>query len=218
MDFGEARYFIGRQLNAPHIPGIVLAAGAGRRCGSQKLLWELKGQAVIYHALRAALEAPLEPVYLVLGCDSNKVLTALAELRDAPKLRILHNRRWASGRASSLQLGLRSLPDHAPGAVILLGDMPLMTSGLIARVAKNFQATKKLCFPLYRGEIGRPVALPRALFAKFCKLQGDESGLAILKAHWDEAAKLELSPAAASTQLDLDTPDDRVVMKKALSV
>lgn len=198
------------------LPGIVLAAGAGRRFGSQKLLQELQGHAVIYHALRAALEAPLDPVYLVLGADSASVRAALSELRASPKLKILLNAQWASGRASSLQTALRELPEEAPGVLVLLGDMPLMTSAFIARVVQGFQTTKKLCFPLYRGGIGRPVALPRALFAEFFKLQGDESGWAILQAHWDEAAKLPLSAAEEPTQRDLDAPEDWETIRKLL--
>jgi molybdenum cofactor cytidylyltransferase len=171
---------------------------------------------VIYHALRAALEAPLETVYLVLGADADKLSAALGKLRESPKLRVLSNLDWARGRASSLQLALRQLPAEAPGALVLLGDMPLMTSALIARVAKEFQMTQKLCFPRYRGEIGRPVALPRALFAEFFTLKGDESGRAILQAHWDEATKLQLSAEEEITQLDLDTPADWETLQQAL--
>ncbi len=194
----------------------MLAAGAGRRFGSQKLLQELQGRAVIYHALRAALEAPLDPVYIVLGADSASVHTALRELSASPKLKIILNAQWAAGRASSLQAALRELPEEAPGVLVLLGDMPLMTSALIARVVRSFQATQKLCFPLYRGEIGRPVALPRALLAEFFKLQGDESGRAILKAHWNEAVKLSLSSAEEPTQRDLDTSEDWEIIRKIL--
>ncbi|MCS6936893.1 MAG: nucleotidyltransferase family protein [Candidatus Bipolaricaulota bacterium] len=198
------------------VPGILLAAGAGRRFGGQKLLHEFRGRAVIYHALRAALDAPLDPVYLVLGAESERVHAALDELRASPKLRVLLNERWAWGRASSLQLALRQLPPEVPGAVVLLGDMPLMTSALIARVAKEFEKTGKLCFTIYRGEIGRPVALPRALFAEFFRLTGDESGRAILRAHWDEAIKLPLSSEEEVTQFDLDTPADGEALQRAV--
>jgi CTP:molybdopterin cytidylyltransferase MocA len=120
------------------IPGIVLAAGASHRFGQNKLLIPLGGHAVLYHALQAALTAPLDPVILVLGYECNKALQALEELRDSPKLRVLKNSHWAQGRAESLKLGLAAVPAHAPGAVVLLGDMPLVTPALIARVAQAF--------------------------------------------------------------------------------
>jgi molybdenum cofactor cytidylyltransferase len=198
------------------IPGIVLAAGASHRFGQNKLLIPLGGHAVLYHALQAALTAPLDPVILVLGYESDKALQALEELRGSPKLRVLKNSHWAQGRAESLKLGLAAVPAHAPGAVVLLGDMPLMTPALIARVVQAFLRAHTLCFPIYRGLPGRPVAIPRELFGEFAQLCGDASGLPILQKYWERAIKLELAPDEEPTQWDIDTPEDLERMLKAL--
>jgi molybdenum cofactor cytidylyltransferase len=198
------------------IPGIVLAAGASHRFGQNKLLIPLGGHAVLYHALQAALTAPLDPVILVLGYESDKALQALEELRGSPKLRVLKNSHWAQGRAESLKLGLAAAPAHAPGAVVLLGDMPLVTPALIARVAQAFLRDHTLCFPIYRGLPGRPVAIPRELFGEFAQLSGDASGLPILQKHWERAIKLKLAPDEEPTQWDIDTPEDLERMLKAL--
>jgi molybdenum cofactor cytidylyltransferase len=198
------------------IHGIVLAAGASHRFGQNKLLIPLGGHAVLYHALQAALTAPLDPVILVLGYECDKALQALEELRGSPKLRVLKNSHWAQGRAESLKLGLAAVPAHAPGAVVLLGDMPLVTPALIARVAQAFLRDHTLCFPIYRGLPGRPVAIPRELFGEFAQLSGDASGLPILQKHWERAIKLELAPDEEPTQWDIDTPEDLERMLKAL--
>jgi molybdenum cofactor cytidylyltransferase len=198
------------------IPGIILAAGASHRFGQNKLLIPLGGHAVLYHALQAALTAPLDPVILVLGYESDKALQALEELRGSPKLRVLKNSHWAQGRAESLKLGLAAVPAHAPGAVVLLGDMPLVTPALIARVAQACLRDHTLCFPIYRGLPGRPVAIPRELFGEFAQLSGDASGLPILQKHWERAIKLELAPDEEPTQWDIDTPEDLERMLKAL--
>jgi molybdenum cofactor cytidylyltransferase len=198
------------------IPGIVLAAGASHRFGQNKLLIPLGGHAVLYHALQAALTAPLDPVILVLGYECDKALQALEELRGSHKLRVLKNSHWAQGRAESLKLGLAAVPAHAPGAVVLLGDMPLVTPALIARVAQAFLRDHTLCFPIYRGLPGRPVAIPRELFGEFAQLCGDASGLPILQKYWERAIKLELAPDEEPTQWDIDTPEDLERMLKAL--
>lgn len=213
MDFREARGPGGRESiesleSSETVPGVLLAAGAGRRFGANKLLALWGHRPVIYHSLHATLDAPLDPVYLVVGHEHEKVLAALGELRTHPRLRILHNTLWQAGRASSLRLALDALPPEAPGAVVLLGDMPLMTSSLIARVVRAFTETKRLCFPVYQGSVGRPVALPRELFSKFAQLQGDQSGLRILERQWESTTRLELSSAEEATQCDLDTMDD----------
>lgn len=187
---------------------MVLAAGAGRRFGDNKLLALLGHRPVICHSLQAALGAPLNPVYLVVGHEHERVLTALDELCTHPRLRILYNAQWPAGRASSLQRALDALPAEAPGVVVLLGDMPLMTSELIARVVKAFIATRRPCFPIHHGSVGRPVALPRELFPEFARLRGDQSGLKILERQWESTTRLELSSAEEATQCDLDTMDD----------
>lgn len=197
------------------IPGIVLAAGASRRLGQNKLLVPFRGHTVLYHTLRTALEAPLDPVVLVLGYESERALIAIEELRSSPKLRIALNAQWEQGRASSLKLGLRALPPDAPGTLVLLGDMPLMTRALIARVVTAFLDTQKLCFPVYQGSAGRPVALPRGLFEEFKRLHGDESGLKILQRYWEDAVKLELAPDEELTQSDIDTLEDMERMLRA---
>ncbi len=190
------------------IPGIVLAAGASRRLGQNKLLIRLGEHPVLYYVLKTALAAPLDPVTLVLGYESEKALAAIAELKDSPKLRVVLNAHWERGRAESLKVGLAAVPPQAPGALVLLGDMPLMTSQLIARVVTAFLDTKKLCFPVSRGAAGRPVAIPRELFSEFESLRNDESGLKIIQQYWDTAVKLELAPDEEPTQWDIDDPKD----------
>jgi molybdenum cofactor cytidylyltransferase len=197
------------------IPGIVLAAGASHRFGQNKLLIPLGGHAVLYHALQAALTAPLDPVILVLGYESDKALQALEELRGSPKLRVLKNSHWAQGRAESLKLGLAAVPAHAPGAVVLLGDMPLVTPALIARVAKLFYARTHCAFPSIEGFQGARWRSPESSLG-IAQLSGDASGLPILQKHWERAIKIELAPDEEPTQWDIDTPEDLERMLKAL--
>lgn len=216
MDLGEAwdlKEPVGSSEET--LPGVVLAAGASRRFGQNKLLFPVGGHAVLYHALKEALQAPLDPVILVLGYECEKALQALEELKDSPKLRVLKNPQWGQGRAESLKCGLAAVPKHSAGAVVLLGDMPLMTKELIARVVEAFLGSKKLCFPAYRGSPGRPVALPKELFGEFEKLSGDASGIKILTQYWESAVKIELAPYEEPTQWDIDTPEDLAQILRA---
>jgi molybdenum cofactor cytidylyltransferase len=190
------------------IAGVVLAAGEGARFKEgNKLLLPFRGKPVIYHAVREALRSKLEPLLLVIGHEGERVLAALEGLRHDPKLMVVRNPRWRSGRASSVNAAIERLPEDARGAVFLQGDMPLMTHQVIDRVAEEFaKSGARLCFPLYRGEKGHPVAFSRELLAELHQLRGDRSGLALVKKYWDEALKLPLEDG--STQFDLDTHED----------
>lgn len=191
------------------LPGVVLAAGQGTRFqGGFKLLMPFHDHAIIYHAVKAMLDSQLEPVLLVVGFEHENVLKTLGKLRDHPKLEIVHNERWQTGRASSVRAAIERLPENVPGALFLPGDMPLMTSTLIDRVAQRFLQTGKLCFPLRRGQKGHPTAFPRELLPQLHELEGETSGLAVVQEHWHEAEKIELEAGEEFTQLDLDTEAD----------
>ena len=191
------------------LPGVVLAAGQGTRFqGAYKLLLPFRGHAIIYHTVKAMLDSQLSPVLLVVGFEHENVLKALSELGDHSKLQMVHNERWQTGRASSVKVAISRLPKDVPGALFLPGDMPLMTSALIDRVAQRFLQTSKLCFPVYQGQKGHPTAFPRELLPQFDELEGETSGLTIVQRHWDEAEKIELEASDEFTQLDLDTGAD----------
>ena len=209
-------------LSSLKVPGVILAAGEAKRfqtvsklaslqvrkCQKRanKLLLPFRGKPVIYHTLNEMLNSQLEPVLLVLGYECERVIEAIGELKHHPKLQIVFNGQWASGRASSVRAAIEQFPEDAPGAVFLPGDMPLMKSSLLDLVANTFRETQKLCFPLYKSEKGHPVAFPKALLSELAGLSGDVSGFELIKTHWDEAMKLPLDDE--STQFDLDTFDD----------
>jgi molybdenum cofactor cytidylyltransferase len=205
-------------LRARGLPGVVLAAGRGARFSSgHKLIASFHDQTVIYHSVCAMINSMLEPVILVVGFEHERVLEALGELRMHPKLQVMRNERWATGLASSVRTALEHLPGDVPGAVFLPGDMPLITSALIDRVAQRFLETERPCFPIYQGRKGHPTGIPRALLPELRRLEGDIGALSVVKDHWKAAQLLELSPDEERTQLDLDTEEDyRLGLRSAI--
>ncbi len=55
-------------------------------------------------------------------------------------LRFVHNADYRQGLASSLKTGVAALPADAAGALVLLGDMPAVTTALIDRLIAAFAA------------------------------------------------------------------------------
>jgi molybdenum cofactor cytidylyltransferase len=191
------------------LPGVVLAAGQGTRFSAgYKLLVPLRDHSIIYRTLKAMLDSRLEPVLLVVGFEHENVLKAVDELRDHPKLQIVPNDQWWTGQASSVRAAIEHLPKDAPGVLFLPGDMPLMTSALIDRVAQRCFQSHRLCFPVYQGQKGHPTAFPSGLFSLLAELEGDGGGLSLAREYWDEAEKVELPMGEEFTQLDLDTEAD----------
>lgn len=189
------------------VPGIVLAAGKSARFEPEhKLLKKFRGNAVIYHSVKSALNSKLDRVFIVLGRAKDVIVDALEELIFHPKLRQVYNADWESGRASSLRAGLHALPANTSAALIYPGDMPLLTPELIDDVVDAFVRTRQLCFPMYNREKGHPVAFPTSWFDALCRLENDESGYRLIQSGWHPATKLPRTDV--DTQLNLNTLED----------
>jgi molybdenum cofactor cytidylyltransferase len=130
---------------------------------------------------------------------------------------VVFNPAWASGKASSFEVGLREAPAEAPGVVALLGDMPRVQPWLIDRVLSEFELSGRLCFPVFPGPDGpvkgQPTAYPRALFGEVGQLIGDDTAMAAIRRHWSEAVKIPLEDA--SSQADIDTESDLQLLKSS---
>ncbi|MFI5361972.1 MAG: NTP transferase domain-containing protein [Elusimicrobiota bacterium] len=197
------------------VPGLVLAAGRGSRFGvGSKMLADVDGRPVLRHVVESALASRLDPVVVVLGAGAEAGLQAIAGIDDA-RLRVVFNPAWASGKASSFDVGLREAPADAPGVVALLGDMPRVKPWLIDRVLSEFELSGRLSFPVFPGADGpvkgHPTAYPRDLFGEVGQLVGDDTAMAAIRRHWSEAVKIPLEDA--SSQADIDTARDLELLK-----
>ncbi len=192
------------------IPGLVLAAGRGKRFGAaSKMLAAVDGRPVLRHVVESALSARLDPVIVVLGAGAEHGLKAIEGLDD-PRLRVVFNPSWSTGKASSFEAGLREVPLDAPGVVALLGDMPRVPGWLVERIIAEFELSGALTFPIYPGPEGpvkgHPTAYPRELFGEVGSLVGDDTAMAAVRRHWGEAVKILLDDGY--TQADVDTKSD----------
>src|SRR5688572_6237191 len=156
---------------------LVLAAGAGKRFGGQKLLAELSGIPVLQHVLDLAAAAELEPVVVVLGADAD---TIAARISWRHEVRVI-NPGPEEGLSSSVRLGLASLAAaEAQRAVVLLGDQPrLGLAQLRTILAAPVDESRPFVVPRYAGAPGNPVLLERAAWPLAAQLQGD-TGMAQL--------------------------------------
>ena len=126
-------------------------------------------------------------------------------LNAAPRLKVVGNTSWSTGRASSLCAGLSAVPSQAPGALVFPADMPLMSTHLINAVVSAFLQTGALCFPVYNRRKGHPVAFPRSWFVRLRQLNGETSGYELILGGWGGAVKLERTDE--QTQWNLNTPE-----------
>ncbi|MHA2609955.1 MAG: nucleotidyltransferase family protein [bacterium JZ-2024 1] len=200
------------------MPVVVLAAGKGIRYKKRfKLLLRIWGKPVIVHTVEKALRSGLRPVYVITGFQSWAIQKALKEMRTEPGVYLLENPEWIEGKASSLRLAIRNLPENAPGCVFLLGDMPLILPGQIRKVGETLLKYDRIVLPGTAQDIGHPVAFPARFFPALLELTGEEGGKTIIQKYPDEVIYLPPFPEA---YLDLDEEKDlpalmsRMIRKK----
>ncbi len=188
------------------VAGVVLAAGTSSRMGTNKLYVELGGSTVLRRAVRTAAAAGLDPILVVLGHESERARAELAGL----SCQTIFNAEYASGMNSSLRAGISAAPESAPGAVVLLADMPFVTAEMIRKLVERWRAgNAPLVVSVYEGVVAPPILYARRLFPELRALDGDGCGKRVAKRHRSEA--LDVSwPASAITDLDLPTDVERV--------
>jgi len=181
--------------------GVILAAGAARRYGQAKLLLPWRGEPLVRHSARTALQAGLSPVVVVAGAELEGVRQALEGLA----VQVVHNPDWEAGQSTSVRAGLRALPEACGGAVFLLADQPQIPASLIQALVETHTTTlTPLVAPMVDGKRGNPVLFDRELFPELLSLSGDTGGRALFSRYpvvwipWHDAAPL----------LDVDTPED----------
>jgi xanthine dehydrogenase accessory factor len=191
-----------RALKATRIGGIVLAAGLSRRMGRNKLIVEVTGKALVRHAAEAALAGGLDPVVVVTGHQAGEIETALAGL----PVDFVHNADYAEGLSTSLKMGIEGLPADCAGAMVLLGDMPGVSSELVAQVSAAFDPAKgrSICVATADGARGHPVLWGRQFFSELMRLSGDQGARSLMAAHTDNIVEVVAGDAGPLT--DIDTP------------
>ena len=94
---------------------------------------------------------------------------------------IVFNPDYVSGMASSLRIGIQAVAGEMDGALILLGDMPLVSSAQINQLITEFvPATERdIVVPCKDGRRGNPVLWSTRYFPALKMLTGDTGGRGI---------------------------------------
>ena len=193
------------------IAAIILAAGRSARfAGGNKLLADIDGEPLIRHVVTAAAASPVDDIILVIAPEG----APIAASAGSGRWRSIVNPNAASGLSASLQAGLQNLNAGTDGAMILLADMPRVTTGLLTVLCREFIGSggRKIVFPQSaEGQQGNPVLWPRALFAELMTLAGDAGGKSVLAKHLDLHQPVITDGDAAF--LDIDTESDLEKLK-----
>ncbi len=111
------------------------------------------------------------------------------------------------GFAGSVKTGIAAVPENAVGAVVCLGDMPLVDTQTIDRLIDALSPEQGLLIavPVNDGRRGNPVLWARRLFGELMALEGDFGARHLIVKHAEAVAEVEVN--GSGPFLDIDTPE-----------
>lgn len=187
------------------VGAIVLAAGRSSRFeGGHKLLASTSGKPLIRHVLETMVASRAGQIVLVIAPGGE----AVANAAGAGRWRTMANPGAEGGLSTSIRAGIAALDSNVNCALIVLADMPGITSDLIDRlIDAGRENAGAIVHPVTAdGRQGHPVLWPRDLFPRLLELEGDSGAKRLLK---DHAARVVRIPAGnADPVTDIDTRRD----------
>ena len=189
------------------VAGLLLAAGASTRMGRPKQLMPVSGSRLLDIILGEALRSDLDIVNLVLGHQAQEIKKALkTNLRDS-KLILTFNDQYRDGISTSIRSGLSGVEDAYDHVMIILADMPRLTSKLINLLLHRYTES-----PFSLGALqtstkrSHPVILGRQFYSALRQLRGDVGARDLFLAYPDQVLLVETG--ADYDDRDIDTMDD----------
>jgi molybdenum cofactor cytidylyltransferase len=180
------------------VAAIILSAGKSERMGSPKALLQYRGQSFLATILAAIASARLAPAIVVAGHHLDVISKAF------PDIQIAFNPNYEQGMSTSVQAGIRALPDGLDGAAVFLVDHPMVDrqtiDALVARLAPG-----RIIVPVHDGRRGHPVIFAAELFDEILALPSDQ-GLNFVVRRQPERV-VEVFVENAGVLRDIDTPE-----------
>jgi molybdenum cofactor cytidylyltransferase len=188
------------------VSAILLAAGSSSRMGQAKQLLPLGSSTVLAQTLEHARAAAVDEVVLVLGSSAEPIRHQLPQTLLAG-VKVVVNRSYEQGMASSLRSGLSALDPQSAAALIILGDQPFTLPETLDRIIQAYRDSgAQIVIPTHQGTRGNPVLLDRSVFSEAMALEGDVGCRAIFRNYLEGIVNVEVEDVGVL--LDIDDRED----------
>ena len=177
------------------ISAILLAAGQSKRMdGENKLTKKINGIPLVKHSIKNILSSSVNELIVVIGYQ-REIIEKLIDKNE--KIKIIFNKDFESGMASSIKTGLDNLSEKSEAFFICLGDMPMVSHDIYNQLIKS-KDNKEIIVPTYKGQQGNPVLFNKSMKEKIMDTMGDVGAKKILELNKDKISNLEINNQSIS--------------------
>ncbi len=189
--------------NPRKIWALVLAAGESRRMGEPKLLLPFGGSTIIETVLQLIVDSRIDETMVVLGSEK----TALEAQIDGFDVETVVNEAYELGMLSSVQAGVKALPESAEAFLIFLGDQPMIPVKVIDDLIEAYRMSGNgIVLPVFREKKGHPVLIAATYREEIFTLFSEIGLRELMDRHADDVLHLPVESAAVCR--DIDDPED----------
>jgi molybdenum cofactor cytidylyltransferase len=187
------------------ISALILGAGASQRLGPPKQLLPFRDTTMLgWVVAQAQLASGLNDVVVVLGRAADEI----RERVNFGSARVVENPVFGEGCSSSYRAGLAAINSETAAIMVILGDQPGITPGIIDKLAEQWrQKQGPIALCSYRGRKGHPMVFARSFFPQLEGLHGDKAAWKLVDANADAVQEVTLDlpfPEDINTQADFE--------------
>lgn len=159
---------------------VILAAGEGKRYGSNKLLDIIKGRRLFEHTLEAVRDLDISKV-IVTGYDE------VEEYAASMGISAVRNNLPEEGISRSIKLGLPAVSD-CDAVIFTVCDQPGVTESTFTRLIEGYKKSGLGLASMGQedGTLGNPCIFNKKYYAELMELSGDTGGKRVIKKHMDD--------------------------------
>ncbi len=186
---------------------IILAAGESRRMGRPKAFLPFRSGTFLSN-IAATLGQRCSPVIAVFGFDAARSIQTARPLG----LKAVENPDYPLGMLTSLQAGLRAVPNEADAVFFTLVDHPAIS---LATVDALLRSEALIAIPRFESTRGHPVLIRRAIFQEFLEEPPASKVRDVIDRHADEIAYIEVGDPGISDDVDDPARYEKLLAREA---
>jgi molybdenum cofactor cytidylyltransferase len=186
---------------------IILAAGESRRMGRAKAFLPFRGGTFISN-IAEVLGQRCSPVIAVFGFDAARLI----ELARPLGIRAVENPDYPLGMLTSLQAGLRALPNEADAAFFTLVDHPAIS---LSTVDALLRSKASIAIPRFESTRGHPVLIRREIMREFLAEPVASKVRDVIDRHAAEIEYIEVGDPGIADDIDDPALYEKLLAREA---